>query len=174
MEKKSKRPKNLSSLASKLFQMIGRIITQPDASNSGERWESKQLVHEDDRRQLFEAKDASALETKLEDTHFGNTHLCNTPVLVVLGILWPHGPNFDHISQIPNVTSYLGQKDCTLLSKMVLFGKFKRGSGFWTADEQGVCKMVLTDFFLIFNYTVGYSLCSMPEKVTRNFNICLF
>ena len=91
----------------------------------GERWESKQLVHEDDRRQLFEAKEASALETKLEDTHFGNTHLCNTPVLVVLGILWPHGPNFDHISQIPNVTSYLGQKDCTSQSKIVQFGKFK-------------------------------------------------
>ena len=33
--KKSERPKNLSSLASKLFQMIGRTITQPDASNSG-------------------------------------------------------------------------------------------------------------------------------------------
>ena len=59
--------------------MIGRTITQPDASNSGERWESKQLVHEDDRRQLFEAKEASALETKLEDTHFGNTHLCKYP-----------------------------------------------------------------------------------------------
>ena len=32
--------------------------------------------------------------------------------------------------------------------------------------------MVLTDCFLIFNYTVDYTLCSMPEKVTRNFNIC--
>ena len=105
--------------------MIGRTITHPDASNSGERWESKQLVHEDDRRQLFEAKDASALETKLEDTHFGNTHLCNTPVLVVSGILWPHGPNFDHISQIPNVTSYLGQKDCISRSKVVQLGNFK-------------------------------------------------
>ena len=61
--KKSKRPKNLSSLASKLFQMIGRTITQPDASNSGERWESKQLVDEDDRRQTFEAKEASDDET---------------------------------------------------------------------------------------------------------------
>ena len=77
--KKSKRPKNLSSLTSKLFQMTGRTIIQPDASNSGERWESKQLVDEDDRRQSFEAKEASALGMKLEDTHFCNTHLCKYP-----------------------------------------------------------------------------------------------
>ena len=34
----------------------------------------------------------------------------DTPILVVLGIFWSHEPNFDHISQIPSVTNYLGKK----------------------------------------------------------------
>ena len=34
--------------------------------------------------------------------------------------------------------------------------------------------MVLTEILLIFNYTVESSLCSMPEKVRQNLNICLF
>ena len=49
---------------------------------------------------------------------------------------------------------------------------FVKGSGSWTADEQSVCKMVLTECLLISNYTVDYS--SMPEKVKQNLNICLF
>ena len=56
---------------------------------------------------------------------FGIRISANTPIMVVLGILWPHGPNFDQISQIPSFTSYLGQKDCTSQSKIVQFGKFK-------------------------------------------------
>ena len=69
-----------------------------------------------------------------------------------------------------------------LNAKFLCFGVFfttqinenQRDSGSWTADEQSVCKVVLTDFFLIFNYTVDYSVCSMLEKVTQNLNICLF
>ena len=38
---------------------------------------------------------------------------------------WPHGPNFDQISQIRSVISYLGQKNCISRSKMVQFGNFK-------------------------------------------------
>ena len=34
----------------------------------------------------------------------------NTPILVILGIFWPQESNFDQISQIFSVTSYLGQK----------------------------------------------------------------
>ena len=34
--------------------------------------------------------------------------------------------------------------------------------------------MISTEFLLIFNYTVECSLCSMPEKVRQNLNICLF
>merc|ERR1712013_643244 len=64
---KCERPKNLPSLASKLFQETGRTIVQRDASNSEERSKSKQLDG-DDRRQLLEAKDASAPEKKLNET----------------------------------------------------------------------------------------------------------
>jgi len=66
--KKSERPQSLPSLASKLCQVTGRTIVQPDPSNSEERYESKQLVDEDDRRQLFEAKEASGPEMKLQAT----------------------------------------------------------------------------------------------------------
>ena len=60
--------------------------------------------------------------------HFlGICTYANTPILVVLGIFWPHGPNFDQISQIPSVTSYLGQRNCTSRSKFVQFGN----SNFW-------------------------------------------
>ena len=38
---------------------------------------------------------------------------------------WPHGPNFDQISQICSVISYLGQKNCISQSKVVQFGNFK-------------------------------------------------
>ena len=65
--KKSERPQSLPSLASKLFQVTGRTIVQRDASNSEERSESKQLDG-DDRRQLLEAKKASAPEKKLNET----------------------------------------------------------------------------------------------------------
>ena len=37
----------------------------------------------------------------------------STLILVVLGIFWLHGPNFDQISQIPSVTSYLGPKNAS-------------------------------------------------------------
>ena len=49
----------------------------------------------------------------------------NTPILIVLGIFWLHGPNFDQISQIPSVTSYLGKKKMHLTVKMVQFGNFE-------------------------------------------------
>ena len=58
--KKCETPKDLPFLASKLFQVTGRTIVQRDPSNSKERSESKQIVDEDDRKQFFEAKEASA------------------------------------------------------------------------------------------------------------------
>ena len=66
--KKSERPKDLPFLASKLFQVTGRTIVQRDPSNPEERSESKQNVDEDDRKQFFEVKEASAPETKLHAT----------------------------------------------------------------------------------------------------------
>ena len=49
----------------------------------------------------------------------------NTPILAPWTKFWPHGPNFDQISQIRSVISYLGQKNCISRSKVVQFGNFK-------------------------------------------------
>ena len=64
-------------------------------------------------------------EPNLKIPILGICTYANTPILVVLGLFWPHGPNFDQISQIHSVTSYLGPKHCISRSKMVQFGNFK-------------------------------------------------
>ena len=51
--------------------------------------------------------------------------ICTYAILAPWTKFWPHGPNFDQISQIRSVISYLGQKNCISRSKVVQFGNFK-------------------------------------------------
>ena len=49
----------------------------------------------------------------------------NTPILAPWTKFWPHGPNFDQISQIRSVISYLGQKKLHLTVKSGPVWKFQ-------------------------------------------------